>query len=48
MNYCTVANTGQIKMAAQLYSDISGLIPIFNTADRQVGGKPATFFGLKR
>jgi hypothetical protein len=35
-------------MAAILYSDISGLLTIFNTADRQVGGKPATFFGRSR
>ena len=35
-------------MAAQWYSDISGVLSIFNPADRQVGGNPATFFGLKR
>ena len=46
--YKTGANNGQIKMAAQGYSDISGLLFIFITADRYSGGKPATSFGLKR
>jgi len=44
----TNPNNGQIKMAANLYSDISGLLTIFSTADRHVGGKPATFFGQDR
>ena len=42
------ANTGQTKMAAKLYSDMPGILSIFNKADRQAGGTSATLFGLKR
>ena len=44
----TAPNNGQTKMAVTSYSDISALILIFITADRQVGVNPATSFGLKR
>ena len=44
----TAANNGQIKMAAQGYSDISGLLYIFIMADRQLGRTSATSFGLER
>gem|GEM_PF-5649156 len=35
-------------MAAKLYSDISGLLTIYSTVDRHVGGRFATFFGQDR
>ena len=35
-------------MAANMYSDISGLLTTFSTTDRHVGGRSATFFGQDR
>ena len=48
----TGANNGQINalwaMAVKLYSDISGLLTIFITVDRDAGENSATSFGPKR
>ena len=43
------ANNGQIKMVAQMYSDIFAIIINFkHTGDRYVGGRSTTLFGPKR
>jgi len=48
IDYTTKANTGQIKMAARLYSDISGLLTTFISVDRYAGVTPATSLGQRR
>jgi len=44
----SVANNGQIKMAAQMYSDISAYLITFSSVDRYAGDNSATSFGHER